>query len=152
VPDDSRSPAQVYALVVGVLLTALGIAGFFWGASFAIGTSAGVEQGFLLGILAVNGWHNVLHLITGVVGLAVAGDAASARLYTLAVGAIYLVLGILGFVADSNDALLGLFAVNAEANVLDLVIAVAGMSLGLVLLREPGARERTSDTPAGRES
>ncbi|MGH4000157.1 MAG: DUF4383 domain-containing protein, partial [Pseudonocardiaceae bacterium] len=114
----ARSPAQLYALVLGVVLVAVGVAGFFWGSSFAVGTGAGVEQGFLLGILAVNGWHNLVHLVTGAIGLAVAGSYAGARAYALVLGVVYALIALLGFTAASDDALIGLIAINTEENIL----------------------------------
>jgi hypothetical protein len=135
----ARSPAQLYALGLGLVLVAVGIAGFFWGSSFAVGTSAGVEQGFVLGTLAVNGWHNLLHLITGAIGLAVAGSYAAARLYALTLGLAYAVLALLGAVAASDDALVGLLAINTEDNILHVLIAAAGMGAGLATPAEPSA-------------
>jgi Domain of unknown function (DUF4383) len=133
----SKSPAQLYALGLGLLLVAAGIAGFFWEASFAIGTGAGVEQGFVLGLLAVNGWHNLLHLVTGAIGLAVAGNRAAARLYALTLGVAYALLALLGFVAESNDALFGLLAVNTGDNLLHMLVAAGGMVAGLATPEEP---------------
>ncbi len=133
------SPAQLYALVFGVLLVAVGIAGFFWSASFAVGTSAGVEQDFVLDVLAVNGWHNLLHLVTGAVGIAVAASYAGARIYALTLGVVYSLLALLGFVAASNDALFGLFAINTEENILHVLIAAAGVGTGLATPEEEAA-------------
>lgn len=138
-----KSPAQLYALVLGVLLVAAGVAGFFWSASFAVGTSAGVEQDFLLGVLAVNGWHNLLHLLTGAIGLAVARSRPGARLYALTLGVVYLLLALLGFVAASNDALFGLLAINIEDNLLHVLIGVAGAGAGLATPPEAGTAADT---------
>jgi hypothetical protein len=139
-----KSPAQVYALVLGVVLVVAGVAGFFWSASFALGTSAGVEQDFLLGVLAVNGWHNVVHLLTGAVGLALVGSYAGARLYALTLGLVYLLIALLGFVAASNDALFGLLAINVEDNILHILIGVAGAAAGLATPAEPRAATAAS--------
>ena len=64
---EDRSPAQVYALVIGVTLVAAGILGFFYSASFSTGD--GAEREALLGILDVNAWHNLVHIASGAVGL-----------------------------------------------------------------------------------
>ena len=138
-PSGSKSPAQLYALVLGLVLVGLGIAGFFWGSSFAVGTSAGVEQGFVLGILAVNGWHNVVHLVTGAVGLALVGSYTGARLYALTLGVVYALVALLGAIAASNDALIGLLAINTEDNILHMLIAAAGVAAGLATRAEPEA-------------
>ena len=73
-----RSPAQLYALIFGVVLVAAGIMGFFYEGSFSTGDDA--PRDAVLGILDVNGWHNVVHILSGVIGLAVAGSYANARL------------------------------------------------------------------------
>src|SRR5690242_11440400 len=68
------SPARLYATLVGLLLAVLGIVGFFYSASF--GAPGEVDDA--LGLFAVNGWINVLHLLTGVLGLLLAGTAPRA--------------------------------------------------------------------------
>ena len=68
---DERSPAQVYALVIGLTLVVAGIVGFFYSASFSTGD--GAERDAVLGILDVNGWHNIVHIASGAVGLLVVG-------------------------------------------------------------------------------
>ena len=124
-----RSPAQVFALVIGATLTLAGIAGFFYSASF--GSGDGTEREALLGILDVNGWHNAVHILTGVAGLVVAGSYDGSRGYALGLGAVYLVVALLGFIAGDGDELFNLIPVNTEDNVLHLLIAIAGIGAGL---------------------
>ena len=62
-----RSPAQVFALVIGATLTVAGIVGFFYNASFATGD--GTARDAVLGVLDVNGWHNLFHIASGGIGL-----------------------------------------------------------------------------------
>ena len=45
----------------------------------------------MLGILDVNGWHNLVHIASGAIGLFVAASYGSARLYALGLGVVYLV-------------------------------------------------------------
>ena len=85
----------------------------------------------VLGILAVNGWHNLVHIATGVLGLAVIGSYANARLYALGLGAVYLALGIIGLLMSNPDLLLDIVPLNDEDNVLHLLIGVAGLGAGL---------------------
>ena len=125
---DERSPAQVFALVIGLTLVAAGIAGFFYNASFATGDD--VPRDALIGILDVNGWHNLVHIATGVAGLVLAGSYDGARLFALAGGAVYLVVAVWGFIAGDGGVLLGLIPVNTEDNLLHLLIAIAGLGAG----------------------
>ena len=71
-------------------LVAAGIAGFFYNASFATGDD--VPRDAVIGILDVNGWHNVVHIATGVAGLVLAGSYDGARLF--GGGALYLVVAV----------------------------------------------------------
>src|SRR5215216_6629775 len=95
--EGERSPAQVYALVIGATLTVAGIVGFFYNASF--GSGNGTSRDAVLGILDVNGWHNVVHIATGAVGLLVARSYGGSRTYAVLFGAVYLVVALLGFLA-----------------------------------------------------
>ena len=132
---EGRSPAQVYALVFGVVLVAAGVLGFFYEASFSTGDDAEADK--VLGILAVNGWHNLVHIATGALGLAVAGSYANARLYALGFGVIYIALGIIGLLMDNPDLLLDIIPLNDEDNVLHLLIGVAGIGAGLATPATP---------------
>jgi Domain of unknown function (DUF4383) len=124
-----RSPAQVYALVIGLTLVAAGILGFFYSASFSTGD--GTEREAVLGILDVNGWHNVVHIATGAIGLLVATSYGGSRGYALGLGAVYLLVAALGFIAGDGDEILNLIPVNTEDNVLHLLIGIAGVGAGL---------------------
>jgi hypothetical protein len=105
-----------------------GILGFFYNASF--GTGDGTDRDAVLGLLDVNGWHNVVHVLTGVLGLVVAGRYGAARAYALGFGAIYLVIALLGFIAGDGEELFNLIPVNTEDNFLHLLIGLAGVGAG----------------------
>src|SRR4051794_20207763 len=134
----TRSPAQVYALVFGAVLTVAGIVGFFYNSEF---TSDKSVRDAVLGILDVNGWHNVVHIATGVLGLAAAGSYASARGYSLVLGAVYIAVAIWGFIIGDGDSILSIIPVNTEDNILHLLIGVAGIAAGMAT---PGVPEPTT--------
>jgi hypothetical protein len=91
----------------------------------------------VLGVFAVNGWDNVLHLVTGALGLVAAGYAA--RAYALGMGVLYVAIAVWGFVIGSGDSILSIAPVNTADNLLHAAIGVLG--LGAALAREsPGAR------------
>ncbi len=120
-----RSPAQIYSLVIGAALVLSGIAGFFYNASF--GSGDGTERDAVLGILDVNAWHNLVHIASGVIGLAVASSYGGARTYAIAFGAVYLVVTLLGFIAGDGEEIFNLIPVNTEDNVLHLLLGVGGL-------------------------
>jgi hypothetical protein len=128
---DTASPARLYAVVVGVVLTVAGIIGFFYSSSF--GSPGEVDKVF--GILSVNGWHNVVHILTGVLGLAAAGYAA--RTYALGLGLVYLVVAIWGFILGSGDSILSIVPVNTADNVLHLALGLVGLAAGAATPVEP---------------
>ena len=135
---EGRSPAQLYALIIGASLTAAGILGFFYNASF--GTGDGTERDAVLGLLDVNAWHNLVHLSTGLLGLAVAASYGGSRGYAFGLGAVYLLVTALGFIAGNGDEIFNLIPINTEDNVLHLLIGVAGVGAGLATpATEPAA-------------
>ena len=133
---EGSSPARLYCLLVGGVLVVAGIIGFFYEASFAVGNEIISDDVF--GILAVNGWHNLVHIAVG--GLLLVFAGAAARAGALFVGVLYLVLAALGFVATGgdgigfiaeNNTLIDLVPVNDEDNLLHLILGVTGVVAGL---------------------
>jgi ABC-type transport system involved in multi-copper enzyme maturation permease subunit len=117
-----RSPAQYYALVFGATLVVAGIIGFFYSASFG---SPGKVDG-VLGILDVNGWHNIVHIATGALGLLALSYSAS-RTYALGLGIVYVAVTIWGFAVGDGGQILGILPVNTEDNILHLLIGLIGL-------------------------
>jgi hypothetical protein len=128
-----RTPAQRYALVIGLSLTAAGIVGFFYSGSF---DSPGKVKD-VFGVLGVNGWHNLVHLATGLLGLALWRTYSGARAYAIGLGVVYTGVAIWGFVIGSGESILGFLPVNTEDNILHLLIALAGLFAGLVTPATP---------------
>ena len=89
------------------------------------------QRDAVLGILDVNGWHNIVHIASGVVGLAVAGSYANARLYALGFGGVYILVAVLGFIYGNGDEIFDIIPVNTEDNVLHALIGVAGIGAGM---------------------
>lgn len=82
------------AMVFGVIYTLIGIAGFIP----ALGGSDSVGQtGMLLGIASVNVVHNLVHLVIGIAGLAMARTDEGAGTFCKTFGVILLLIGVLGF-------------------------------------------------------
>jgi hypothetical protein len=122
------TPARLYAALVGGALVIAGIVGFFYDASFGSGDDLRADA--IFGILEVNGWHNLVHIATGLLGLAAAGYAA--RTYALAFGLAYLLIAVWGFVETENGfgAILDIIPVNTEDNFLHLILGLTGLAAG----------------------
>lgn len=116
--------ARSYAQVLGAVLTLVGLLGF---------VPALTPSGNLLGIFAVDPLHNVIHLLSGIVGLIAANTARGeyARLYAGVFGAVYGLVTVIGFIQGTT--VLGLIHVNPADNFLHTAIALA--SLGVAAIR-----------------
>jgi hypothetical protein len=142
VTGTQRSPAQLYALIFGAVLTVAGIIGFFYNSEF---TSDKTVRDAVFGILDVNGWHNVVHILTGILGLIAAANYAASRSYALGLGFIYIVVAIWGFIIGSGDSILSIIPVNTEDNILHLLIGIAGIAAGMAT---PAVADPTTVRPA----
>jgi hypothetical protein len=133
--DIGRSPARIFCLVVGATLVLVGLLGFLAESKFD--TSSGGDGGALDGekliLFEVNGWHNVVHIASGVFLLALMRRHDTARIAALSFGAIYGVVTVIGLI-DGKDVI-GLIPVNPADNVLHIVLAVAALAAGLAPLR-----------------
>jgi len=121
--------AKLYAQLLGIVLTAVGILGFI---PFL------APDNNLLGIFAINSAHNVVHLLSGIVGLA-AGFLASgqyARWYALVFGLVYALVTVIGFIQTTT--VLGLIPINLPDNLLHTAIAV--VSLAVYFFSAPGRK------------
>jgi Domain of unknown function (DUF4383) len=84
------SPARLFATAVGAALTIFGIVGFFHDSSFARPD----DLRDALGLLSVNGWANSFHILTGALGLLLAGFAS--RRYAIWMTAAYAAVAAFG--------------------------------------------------------
>lgn len=85
---EEASPTRLFAALVGAGLVIYGIAGFFFDSSFARPNDVGEAAG----LFAVNGWANCFHILTGAVGLLLAGFAP--RRYAVGVSTVYLLIAL----------------------------------------------------------
>ena len=139
---EKQTPARLYALVFGAVLVIAGIIGFFYNSDF---TSNVHDRDAVLGILDVNGWHNVVHIATGVLGLAAAGRYSSSRTYALFLGITYIFVAIWGFIIGSGHSILSIVPVNTADNFLHLLIGIAGIAAGMAT---PAVADPTTRTAA----
>ncbi len=148
---NEATPARLYATLVGGALVVAGILGFFYSSGFSTGKAVARESDEVLGLLAVNGWHNLIHIATGLLGLAAAAYAA--RTYALALGLAYTLISIWGFlvIEDGFGSLLSTVPVNTEDNFLHLILGLTGLAAGAATAKSGGSAKRTRRPARRRE-
>lgn len=137
----ARSLVQLAALVVGAVFLVVGILGFVPGITtdYEDLQWAGHESGAkLLGVFAVSGLHNIVHIVFGVVGLVAAATATAARAYLIGGGVVYLALWLYGLLVDEHSQA-NFVPLNDADNWLHLGLGLGMVALGLVLPRRTTA-------------
>ena len=122
-----NSPNRLVATIFGAVYILVGLLGFaVTGGVGFVATSGGL----LLGIFEVNPLHNIAHLLIGAV-LLIAGltRVAAAKAANTTIGAVYLLLGIVGFFLVGTGA--NILALNTPDHFLHLVSAIVLLGVGL---------------------
>jgi len=138
-----RSPIQTAALVVGVVFLLVGILGFIPGitSNYDDLKFAGHDSDAqLLGIFDTSILHNVVHLLFGVAGIALARTYDGARNFLLGGGVIYLALFLYGAIFGADEGGANWIPVNWADNILHLALGTGMIVTGVALARE--VRER----------
>ena len=152
---NKMTPAQIYCLAIGATLLLIGLLGFIADGTFDTsasgtdsegGNAGGALQGDSFLGFEVNGWHNVVHILSGIFLLASFRKRAAAKTAALAFGIVYLIVAIIGLI-DGNDVL-GFIPVNGADNVLHLLIAGAGIAAGLASPEDTATSRGTRGTAA----
>lgn len=141
--ESRRTPVQLAALLFGAVFLLVGIAGFIPGITTDVGSMefAGHEsEAMLLGIFQVSILHNIVHLLYGLAGLALARTAGSARAYLLVGGVVYLGLWIYGLLID-KESTANFVPLNDADDWLHLGLGVAMVALSFL----PGRRRTVRD-------
>jgi len=141
-----RSPVQTMALLVGVVFLLVGILGFIPGITtnydemeFA-GNESGAE---LLGIFQVSILHNIVHVLFGIAGIALARTWDGARSYLIGGGVIYLVLWLYGLIVDKGgDA--NFVPVDSADDWLHFFLGLGMVALGFATTRDRSTRPSTT--------
>ncbi|MDN3296367.1 DUF4383 domain-containing protein [Streptomyces ficellus] len=136
-PATARTRVQQAALAVGAVFLLVGILGFIPGVTTDYDTmkfAAHDSEAKLLGIFQVSILHNIVHLLFGIAGIAMARTAPNARAYLIGGGAVYLVLWIYGLIID-HDSAANFVPVNSADNWLHLILGLGMVALGVLLTR-----------------
>jgi uncharacterized protein DUF4383 len=125
------------AKAVGVVFLLVGIAGFIPGLTSNLGDisfASHHSDATLLGLFQVSILHNVVHLLFGVVGLALGRTTSGAKAFLVVGGAIYLVLWLYGLIVDKDSAA-NFVPVNSADDWLHFVLGAGMLAAGVVLGR-----------------
>lgn len=132
-----RTALQKAATAVGIVFLAVGVLGFIPGITTHFGSisfASHMSGAKLLGLFQVSVLHNIVHLLFGVAGLALARTFSGARQYLVVGGIIYLVLFLYGLIVGQNSAA-NFVPVNPADDVLHLLLGLGMIGLGVLLSR-----------------
>ncbi|MFI7742809.1 DUF4383 domain-containing protein [Kocuria rhizosphaericola] len=145
-PDDRttrRSPVRTVALLYGVVFLLVGAAGFIPGITTDYDTLqfAGHEsEAMLMGVFQVSWLHNIVHLLYGVAGIALARSVSGARNFLRWGGAVYLVLWLYGLLID-KESTANFVPLNTADDWLHLFLGVTMVALSFL---DRNAHDRTA--------
>lgn len=138
-----RWPHQWLALILGIVYLAIGVIGFFV-TGFDGFTEHNHDQS-LLGF-TINPLHNIVHIVIGLLGVALWRTSRSARTYgwilAIGYGAVF-VYGLIVQGDESRDVL--------NLNTADNILHIGTVVLGLVIALWPERRNAVADDGAGPE-
>jgi hypothetical protein len=100
--------------ILGAVLLVMGILGFFMDSP-------------LLGLFEVDLNHNIVHAVSGIVGLLTASQWGRARLFLIIFGLVYGAVAVIGL---ATGGVFDLIAINQADNFLHLGIAAACLVVG----------------------
>jgi hypothetical protein len=129
---------RTFALVLGIIFLLIGILGFVPGVTRMIPPQEGLAvhgpgHGYLLGLFHVNLLHNLVHILFGIMGIAMYRRYDLARLYARIVAISYGLLVLLGLMPAPFSTVFGLAPVHGHDVWLHLILAGAGAYFGWVV-------------------
>ena len=134
-----RPSVQLLATLVAATFVLLGIIGFIPGLTTNLydGLEFAGDDGDaeILGVFETSVLHNLIHLASGLVGLALARTWSGARTFLIWGGVIYIALWLLGLLSG-----LDWVPVNDADDWLHFILGVVMIGLGVATTREGPAR------------
>lgn len=119
--------AKTVVKLFGWVLLLVGVVGFF--------------NNPILGIFEVDTIHNLIHIVSGIVAIAMARKGEmSAKTFAKVFGAVYALVAVLGFLS-SDGVILGLIHANGADNWLHVALAVVFLGVGFSGGRSSGMNQ-----------
>lgn len=126
---------RVVALVIGIVFLVIGLAGFLVSSSMAVGNLLGFDVDLV---------HNLVHLITGIAGIAAAFTGWSRR-FNQIFGIIYIIVGLAGLIYPAlyfHGMLFGMMHVNSIDHGFHLLVGIIATAVGFFVADYPSTTTR----------
>jgi hypothetical protein len=120
--------------VLGVLLLAVGIVGFFYNGTF---TSNEHIYDDMFGAFRVNGWSNTLNVVLGIWGVAAASSWSGSRSFGYGAGLLLVAMGVWGFILGEGKSILSIIPVNPADDWARLLLGIAAVVAAVSTSSEP---------------
>jgi len=134
IPRGPLYSAQLGALMLGTWWTVNGIGAFIAEPGFDVSHVHG-EANLGLVHVAVNGWHALFHLLTGLLCIAVWRKPRAARACLIGTGVLYLIVAGWGLINGST--VFGVMAVDTPGSVVHAIEGLIALAIGILVLRRP---------------
>ncbi len=92
----------------------------------------GMTSNVVFGVLTTNRLHAVIHILLGLIGLAL-GWMARARGFCIFLGILLLAVGLLRFVPGVGELIASLLNVNSAVAILNIAVGAMALLVSLVL-------------------
>lgn len=142
---------QIFAVVYGIVFLLVGALGFFPGlltppapeafSDHAVPVQVDGFEGYLFGLFHVNWLHNLVHLLFGIMGMAMARTFSAARWYGKIVAVSYGILAVMGLIPVLNT-FFGLIPLHGNDVWLHLLLALPAAYFGFA--KSPRERHVTA--------
>ena len=134
----SKTPAQTFALVFGVVYLLVGLVGF---AVTGFDEFAGRTYNEKLIIFPLNPLHNIVHIAVGALWLGASAKHAAAKSTNLLIGVVYGLVTVLGFAGLLK--FLAIEGAGSADNFLHLASSLLALYFGTAGAEGPGAQTNT---------
>jgi hypothetical protein len=131
--------------LIGAVFLLIGILGFIPGVTTGYGYlrfAGHLSDAKLFGVFQVSVLHNIVHILFGIAGLALARTVAGAALFLVGGGAAYLVLWLYGLVAGHGPGAANVIPFNTADNWLHLALGIGMIGIGVATTRGRARRIR----------
>jgi Domain of unknown function (DUF4383) len=124
----TKSPNRLLGIALGIVYLLAGILGFFLTSATGFAATTGPK---LIDLFGVNPLHNLVHVVVGIILLVTAlVGIRPARITNMTLGALFLLVGVVGLLLANPDNSLNILAVNGADNVLNFATAVVLLCVG----------------------